>query len=137
MRDCFPQLADVAVTHRWGGSLGVSRAGCPHAVFDPASGLGTAGGYLGEGVGASNLMARTLADLVLERDTPLAKMPWAHRGALQRVLRRWEPEPLRWLGYKATDLARKAEEAVYRREAPDWQRRLAGAASAALDRLRN
>lgn len=137
MRDCFPQLGDVAVTHRWGGTLGVPRNGCPHAVFDPASGLGTAGGYLGEGVGASNLMARTLADLVLERDTPLAQMPWAHRGELQRVLRRWEPEPLRWLGYKATDLARKAEEAVYRREAPGWQCRLAGAASATLDRLRN
>ena len=137
MRDCFPQLADVPITHRWGGTLGVSRSGRPHAIFDRASGLGTAGGYLGEGVGASNLMARTLSDLVLERETPLVQMPWAYRGELQRALRRWEPEPLRWLAYKATDLARRFEEAAYRREAPGWQRRLAAAASAGLDSLRN
>lgn len=137
MRDCFPQLSDVAITHRWGGTLGVARSGRAHAVYDPATGLGTAGGYLGEGVGASNLMARTLADLVLERSTALAGMPWAHMGGLADSLRRWEPEPLRWLGYKATDLARKAEEAVYSREAPDWQQRLASLTSAALDRLRN
>lgn len=137
MRDCFPQLSDVAISHRWGGTLGVARAGRPHAVFDPATGLGTAGGYLGEGVGAANLMARSLADLVLERDTPLVQMPWSRRGAWHQLLRRWEPEPLRWLAYKATDLARRAEEAVYRREAPDWQQRLAAMTSSALDRLRD
>lgn len=136
MLACLPQLADVAVTHCWGGTLGIPRRGCPHAVFDPATGSGTAGGYLGEGVGASNLMARTLADLVLGRDTALATMPWAHRGPARRVLRRWEPEPLRWLVYRATDRVLGWEEAACAGSGPAWQRRLLGGVSGLLARLR-
>jgi len=103
--DCFPQLDGAQISHRWGGTLGIPRSGLPHALYDAASGVAMAGGYAGEGVGAANLMARTLADLVLQRDTALAAMPWAHRASPARALRRWEPEPLRWLGYRATDLA--------------------------------
>jgi hypothetical protein len=51
------------------------------------------GGYVGDGVGTSNLAGRTLADLILQRGTPLVNLPWVgHRSP------RWEPEPLRWLG---------------------------------------
>ena len=68
----------------------------PAVTFDRASSFGYAGGYVGEGVAASNLAGRTLADLVLERDTDLVKLPWVgHRS------RRWEPEPLRWFGINA------------------------------------
>ncbi len=132
---CFPQLQKVAITHRWGGTLGAPRNGFPHAIYDRATGIGTAGGYFGEGVGASNLMARTLADLVLARDTELVSAPWAHNGSLESVLRRWEPEPLRWLGYKATDLARQLEEGVYCRQGAPWQRRPIQAVSSWLDKL--
>ncbi len=48
---------------------------------------------MGLGVSSSNLAGRTLADLVLKRDTELARLPWVNR-----TVRRWEPEPLRWLG---------------------------------------
>lgn len=123
LRACFPQLEAATISHRWGGTLGVSRSGFAHAVYDPATGIGTAGGYLGEGVGASNLMARTLADLVLGRDTELVRAPWAHTGSIEARLRRWEPEPLRWVGYKATDLVIRLEERVYRCQAPAWQKR--------------
>ncbi|WP_206613549.1 NAD(P)/FAD-dependent oxidoreductase [Parahaliea mediterranea] len=136
MRACLPQLEGVAVTHCWGGTLGIPRRGCPHAVFDAASGFGTAGGYLGEGVGASNLLARTLVDLVLARDSDLARAPWAHRGLPARTLRRWEPEPLRWLVYKATDHVLGREESACAAGAPRWQRRLWRGASAALAALR-
>ncbi|TXS89917.1 FAD-dependent oxidoreductase [Parahaliea maris] len=136
LRACLPQLEDVAITHCWGGTLGIPRRACPHAVFDAASGFGTAGGYLGEGVGAANLMARTLADLVVAPDSDLAQMPWAHRGLPRQVLRRWEPEPLRWLGYKATDKVLGWEESACARAAPAWQRRLWRNASAALAALR-
>lgn len=137
LRACLPQLGDVAITHCWGGTLGIPRRACPHAVFDAASGLGTAGGYLGEGVGASNLMARTLADLVLAPDSDLAQMPWAHRGLPRQVLRRWEREPLRWLGYKATDAVLGREESACAGGAPVWQRRLWRRAAAALAALRS
>jgi glycine/D-amino acid oxidase-like deaminating enzyme len=134
--DCLPQLAGVPISHRWGGTLGIPRTGLPHAVYDPRSGLATAGGYSGEGVGASNLMARTLADLVLGRDTPLTAMPWAHRAAPERALRRWEPEPLRWLAYRATDLVMGWEESCYRRSGPAWQRALLRRCSAWLGAVR-
>jgi hypothetical protein len=44
-------------------------------------------------VAASNLAARTLRDLVLGRDTDLARLPWVGNPA-----RNWEPEPLRYVG---------------------------------------
>ncbi len=92
----LPQLRDVPLTHGWGGVLGVPRHWRPCVTFDRRSGLGWAGGYVGEGVAASNLAARTLSDLVLERESPLTQLPW-----VDDVPGNWEPEPLRWLGAKA------------------------------------
>lgn len=96
----FPQLRDVPITHGWGGVLGVPRHWRPCVTFDRRSGLGWAGGYVGEGVAASNLAARTLADLVLERDSDLTRLPW-----VDDLPPRWEPEPLRWLGAQALQRA--------------------------------
>ncbi|HEX5540974.1 MAG TPA: FAD-dependent oxidoreductase, partial [Micromonospora sp.] len=47
------------------------------------------------GVTTSNLAGRTLTDLILRRDTDLCRLPW-----VDRRVRTWEPEPLRWLGVK-------------------------------------
>ena len=132
---CLPQLGGVAITHRWGGNLGIPRVGRPHAVLDPVTGLATAGGYFGEGVGASNLMARTLADLILQRDTPLVQAPWVRLASTEKALRRWEPEPLRWLGYKSIDLVQNWEERVYRRHGAPWQVNALRKISQLLDRL--
>ncbi len=64
--------------------------------LDRAAGTAWAGGYVGDGVGTTNLAGRTLRDLILRRDTDLVRLPWVgHRS------RRWEPEPLRWLGVNA------------------------------------
>jgi glycine/D-amino acid oxidase-like deaminating enzyme len=96
VRELFPQLDDVEFTHAWGGPLGITRDWSASVGLDRASGLAWAGGYVGDGVGTSNLAGRTLADLVLGRDTDLVALPWVdHRS------RRWEPEPLRWLGINA------------------------------------
>jgi glycine/D-amino acid oxidase-like deaminating enzyme len=92
LRGLFPSVADAAVTHRWGGVLGATRDWHTGVAFDPARGFGWAGGYAGDGVATANLAGRTLADLVLRRDSDLVHLPWVgHRS------RRWEPEPLRWL----------------------------------------
>jgi hypothetical protein len=86
----------VAFTHAWGGPIGIARDWHPSVGLDVATGLGWAGGYVGDGVAASNLAGRTLADLVRGRHTELTTLPWVgHRS------RRWEPEPLRWLGVNA------------------------------------
>ncbi|HWB37819.1 MAG TPA: FAD-dependent oxidoreductase [Rugosimonospora sp.] len=92
--DLFPALApEVPVEYAWGGPLGVARDWHASAGYDRDTGLAWAGGYVGDGVGTTNLAGRTLADLITGRDTELTKLPWVgHRSP------RWEPEPLRWLG---------------------------------------
>ncbi len=92
VRALFPVLAGARFTHRWGGVLGVPRDWHASVGLDRVSGLAWAGGYVGDGVGSSQLAGRTLADLITGRDTDLVRLPWVgHRS------RRWEPEPLRWL----------------------------------------
>jgi glycine/D-amino acid oxidase-like deaminating enzyme len=93
VRDLFPVLKDYQITHGWGGLMGVPRHWRPCVSFDTASGMGWAGGYVGEGVAATNLAGRILSDLVLARDTDLTQLPWVEDEA-----RRWEIEPLRWIG---------------------------------------
>ncbi|MDI5963104.1 FAD-dependent oxidoreductase [Streptomyces sp. SL13] len=94
----FPATAGVAIDHAWSGVLGVPRDWCASVELDRATGLGWAGGYVGSGVTTANLAARTLRDLVQQDSgqsgpTELTAQPWVgHR------VRRWEPEPLRWLG---------------------------------------
>jgi glycine/D-amino acid oxidase-like deaminating enzyme len=97
LRDFFPTLRDVAITHRWGGAFGVPRDSKPFVRFDPRTGVGAAGGYVGNGVAAANLAGRTLADLVAGRETDRTQHP-----GVQHQSPTWEPEPLRWLGVNAT-----------------------------------
>jgi glycine/D-amino acid oxidase-like deaminating enzyme len=91
--DLFPQLSAVAITHRWGGVLGAPRTWLPTVGLDSATGMAWAGGYVGAGVAATNLAGRTLADLITGRPTERTGFPWVNRR-----VRSWEPEPLRWLG---------------------------------------
>ena len=92
----LPAAEGIEFTHAWGGPLGVARDWHPGVGYDPSTGQGQAGGYVGDGVALSNLAGRTLADLVTTRDTALTHLPW-----VQHRSRRWEPEPLRWLGVNA------------------------------------
>lgn len=96
LRDMFPAAREVPIAHAWCGVLGVPRDWTATVDFDRASGLGTAGGYVGSGLTTTNLAGHTLADLVLQQDTERTRLPWVGRR-----VRRWEPEPLRWLGVQA------------------------------------
>jgi glycine/D-amino acid oxidase-like deaminating enzyme len=96
LTELFPVLNPVPVTHAWGGPLGVPRDWCASVGVDRATGLGWAGGYVGDGVSTTNLAGRTLADLITGTDSELVTLPWVgHQSP------RWEPEPLRWLGVNA------------------------------------
>jgi len=96
LAELFPVLGDFKVTHTWGGPLGIPRDWCASVGLDPVTGLGWAGGYVGDGVATTNLAGRTLAALILGEDTPITRLPWVgHRSP------RWETEPLRWLGANA------------------------------------
>ena len=128
--------AKVKITHGWGGTLAVARKFAPHAIFDKATGVALIGGYGGEGVGAANLFGRTLAALILERDNELTSMPWAYQASPNTVLKRWEPEPFRWLAYRGIGAVFSFEDALLSNpNTPKWQRRVAAAVANPLESL--
>ena len=93
LHELFPPTRRAAITHRWGGCLGVPRAWFSSVGFDRSSGMAWAGGYVGDGVATSNLAGRTLSDLIRGEASELTRLAWVgHRSP------RWEPEPFRWLG---------------------------------------
>jgi len=93
MRKIFEKIGDLEITHKWGGPLGVPRNWNPSVNFDARSGLGSLGGYVGDGVAASNLAARTMAHLIAEDNHELTQLCWANNQS-----RKWEVEPLRYFG---------------------------------------
>ncbi len=113
LTELFPALRRHTFTHGWGGPLGIPRDWHASVGLDAGTGLAWAGGYVGDGVGTANLAGRTLADLLLGRDTELTRLPWVgHRSP------RWAPEPVRWLEVNAglwTMTAADLEERLTRR----------------------
>ena len=96
LEDLFPSIAGTKVTHEWGGPLGIARDWMASAGLDKATGIAWAGGYVGDGVGTTNLSGRTLADLITGKSTSLTSLPWVNHKSPN-----WEVEPLRWLGANA------------------------------------
>ena len=64
----FPDLADVEITHAWGGKLGVPFDLIPH--MGQIGGIWYAMGYAGHGVGLSTLLGHELAGMLLGEDPP-------------------------------------------------------------------
>jgi glycine/D-amino acid oxidase-like deaminating enzyme len=96
LHELFPATRDAKITHHWGGPLAVPRDWHPSVVVDRAARRVTAGGYVGDGVALSHLAGRTAAAAIAGVDSPDLRLPFVgHAG------RRWEPEPLRWIGVNA------------------------------------
>ncbi|HTO71464.1 MAG TPA: FAD-binding oxidoreductase [Myxococcota bacterium] len=120
LRSLLPPLRGARVTHRWGGALGVPRDTRPRVGLDRARGEGWIGGYFGEGVAASNLAGRTLAELIAGEDTVRTRLPLVAPPA-----RPWEPEPLRSLAVKgALAVAAAEDRAAVAGRPPTWRARL-------------
>jgi glycine/D-amino acid oxidase-like deaminating enzyme len=96
VRELFPVLKDIEFTHEWGGPVSVP--------LDMAPAIGYAGdknvvyslGTVGHGVSMTQLNGRTVADLILERQTDLTDVFFVNRRTIP-----WPPEPLRNLTIKA------------------------------------
>ncbi|MEU0030300.1 FAD-binding oxidoreductase [Streptomyces sp. NPDC006335] len=129
----FPMLAGTRIEHAWSGVLGVPRDWCASVTLDRSTGIGWAGGYVGSGVATANLAARTLRDLVQQDSgqggrTELTELPWVgHR------VRKWEPEPLRWLGvqgmyatYRTADRRESTSHSAQSSRLARWADRVAG-----------
>jgi len=124
LRELVPDL-EGDVTHRWGGPLAMPRDLSPTVALDHSSGLVVAGGYTGDGVVMSYVAANAVADLVTQPgvETRFTTLPFVqHEG------RRWEVEPLRWLGINAglalAARADRADERGRRSRASGWLERL-------------
>ena len=96
LHDMFPATRGARIDHAWAGVLGVPRDWKATVGLDRETGIGWAGGYVGTGVTATNLAGRTLRDLVLDTESELTTMPWVNRR-----VRTWEVEPLRWIAVQA------------------------------------
>jgi glycine/D-amino acid oxidase-like deaminating enzyme len=92
LHDLFPQVS-VEAAHAWCGVLGVSRDWSPYVDVDVDDRVIRIGGYAGQGLTASYVGGRVVADLVAQRDSERTRLPWVRPRP-----RRWEPEPLRWIG---------------------------------------
>lgn len=111
LHELFPATRGSAVTHHWGGVLAAPRDWTCSVRYDRRTGFATAGGYVGDGLATTHLAGRTLAALITgQDDAELLRLPWVgHRS------RRWEPEPLRWLGVNLGRTAAGRADATERR----------------------
>ena len=91
----FPATKGAAIDHVWSGVLGVPRDWAATVGLDRETGIAWGGGYVGTGVTSTNLAGRTIADLILGNDTDITTLPWVNHR-----VRKWEPEPLRWIATK-------------------------------------
>jgi gamma-glutamylputrescine oxidase len=97
IRERFPQLGDVRVSHRWSGPLGMTRWFHPAIGRLPGAGLLVyATGYSGHGLAYGTLAGRLVAELYAGERSP--ELDYALRFSRPPML---PPEPLRFLGVRA------------------------------------
>jgi len=106
LRELFPTLSGE-ITHQWGGPLGMPRDLMPSVALDFGTGIGSAGGYTGDGVTLSYVAGNALADLITKpaMTTEFTRLPF-----VQHHSKKWEMEPFRWLGVNTgLALAKRAD----------------------------
>jgi glycine/D-amino acid oxidase-like deaminating enzyme len=89
----FPTVAGSRITHAWGGPIDVSPTHLPEVVTLPGGRVRTAFGFTGNGVGPSRLLGAVLADLAVDADSSLTRLPLVDPPPV-----RVPPEPLRYAG---------------------------------------
>jgi glycine/D-amino acid oxidase-like deaminating enzyme len=97
IRERFPQVGDVRISHRWSGPLGMTRWFHPAIGRLPGPGLLLyATGYSGHGLAFGTLAGRLLAELYAGERSP--ELNYALRFSRPPRL---PPEPLRFVGVRA------------------------------------
>jgi glycine/D-amino acid oxidase-like deaminating enzyme len=94
LRKFYPNLADVAITHRWGGAVDRSRSGT--LIFGRLRGspnISYGVGYSGTGVGQSVIGGKILASTALERVDE-----WSTSRLNQGHVLLYPPDPIRFFG---------------------------------------
>ena len=98
----FPQLQGTKFPYRWGGPVALTRRWQCYLNYDPKTGQAAIGGYVGDGVTLSYLVAKNLALKINNLKT--SDLPF-----IDQKIGKWEPEPIRYFainaGFKATVVA--------------------------------
>ncbi len=115
--ETFPQLSDVAFSHRWGGVIDTCSRFC--AFFGLARGgrVAYATGFTGLGVGASRFAADVMLDLLSGEPTERTRLTMVRERPLP-----FPPEPITWTGIQLTRWASARADATGRRNL--WLRTL-------------
>ena len=107
----FPQLHGTKFEYRWGGPVALTRRWQCYLNYDQSTGRAALGGYVGDGVTLSYLVAKNLALEINNIKT--SDLPF-----INQKIGRWEPEPIRYFavnaGFKAT-VAADLEEKLTKR----------------------
>jgi glycine/D-amino acid oxidase-like deaminating enzyme len=90
----FPSLEGRRIEHAWGGPIDVSPSHIPQVGTLPGAPVHFGFGFTGNGVGPTQMVARALAGLALDRRDEHTRLPIVDAGAGALV----PPEPLTWLG---------------------------------------
>jgi glycine/D-amino acid oxidase-like deaminating enzyme len=94
----FPALRDRRITHAWGGPIDASPTHLP-SIRALGHNAWVAAGYTGNGVGPSNMIGRSLAALVLDREDDHTTLAF-----VDDQTPRLPPEPFHWIGGEAIRL---------------------------------
>ncbi len=92
----FPPLHRIKFTHRWGGPVSVTLDMAPAMGYLGDRRIVYSLGCLGHGVSLTHLNGRTVADLILERQTDLTDTFFVNRKTIP-----YPPEPIRNLVSRA------------------------------------
>lgn len=68
--EIYPELANIEITHAWGGSVGITMPRQPF-VREVMPGVMSIGGYSGHGVMLSNYCGKLYADMLTDKDRAL------------------------------------------------------------------
>ena len=109
----FPGLAGVSFTDRWGGPVSVPVDLTPAIGFLGDERVVYSFGCVGHGVSLTQLNGRTIADLLLGRETELTSVFFVNRRVIP-----WPPEPLRFALSHAIRGYMRLEDAWYERKTP-------------------
>lgn len=91
--EMFPQLEDVAFTHKWGGAIDTCSRFFPFFTTGHGGMVAYTAGFTGLGVGASRFAARVMLDLLSGESTDLTRL-----DMVRKLPKPFPPEPAAWLG---------------------------------------
>lgn len=106
----FPTLKGIRFEDHWGGPVSVPIDMAPAIGFIGDRRAVYSLGCVGHGVSMAHLNGRTIADLLLEKETELTQVWFVGRRTLP-----WPPEPLRFVASHAIRGYMRIEDAIYER----------------------